>query len=77
MVEFNPICLYCAHKRIGMTCKAFPDGIPDDVMRGGSYHLRTREGDNGITFTLADGSRRYMVEAVNLGLFPEAALPPQ
>ena len=43
------MCSYCIHRREGLTCDAFPDGIP--------YGLLEREendtpypGDNGIRF---------------------------
>jgi len=31
-------------------CRAFPNGIPDDIAYGDNLHLKPIEGDNGIQF---------------------------
>lgn len=33
-----------------MTCKAFPDGIPEDILANESDHRHPHPGDNGIMF---------------------------
>lgn len=33
-----------------VTCKAFPDGIPDDIAYGDNLHLVPQKGDHGITY---------------------------
>ena len=43
-------CSYCIHEGDDMTCDAFPDGIPDEILDGGDDHLESFEGDNGIQF---------------------------
>lgn len=43
------ICNRCKHKRPGITCDAFPDGIPIDIIRNGEHFLPVF-GDNGIVF---------------------------
>ena len=34
----------------GATCKAFPGGIPEEILRGQHKHERPYKGDNGIRF---------------------------
>jgi len=36
------------------TCKAFPAGIPDDIIIGDTLHRVPVDGDNGITFEPRD-----------------------
>ena len=33
-----------------VTCKAFPDGIPDEILHGLNDHKKPFKGDNGIQF---------------------------
>jgi hypothetical protein len=33
-----------------IVCTAFPDGIPDDIVRGQDLHMEPREGDHGIQY---------------------------
>lgn len=47
----NGICNKCKHvNEDGMTCKAFPNGIPKEILNGDFKHRRPYEGDNGIRF---------------------------
>jgi hypothetical protein len=43
-------CWTCAHLSDGpsMTCKAYPEGIPDALQLGRESHSRPYKGDNGI-----------------------------
>jgi len=34
-----------------LTCTAFPDGIPDEILHLGFDHRQAFEGDNGVRFT--------------------------
>ncbi len=43
------ICNHCQHKRNGITCDAFPEGIPMEILRSGE-HFTSVPGDNGIVF---------------------------
>ncbi len=43
------LCNQCKHKRKGITCEAFPDGIPIEILRSGE-HYTSVHGDNGIVF---------------------------
>lgn len=45
------ICNKCKHRNLGeATCKAFPDGIPDEILMGEYIHILPYEGDNDIQF---------------------------
>ena len=53
-MEFSPVCNFCAHHIIfGKTCKAFPDGIPEEIWSGDSKHSTPYEGDHGLQFAPA------------------------
>jgi|10_taG_2_1085330.scaffolds.fasta_scaffold00180_13 hypothetical protein len=42
-------CVSCVHLLVGyQACRAFPNGIPDDVFRGAIDHNKPIEGDGGI-----------------------------
>ena len=52
--EIDPIiCNRCKHRREGITCDAFPDGIPIEIIRSGAHFLPV-DGDNGIVFEEKD-----------------------
>lgn len=47
----NINCLRCKHKTPGKgTCKAFPDRIPKEILRGEVDHTSSYPGDHGIQF---------------------------
>lgn len=44
-------CGNCKHKTLGAaTCKAYPRGIPREILRGEVKHISPYPGDNGIQF---------------------------
>lgn len=49
-----PICLKCKHyhrdKVNELTCEAYPDGIPDEILQSVVDHTESYEGDHGIQF---------------------------
>jgi hypothetical protein len=52
MIYVQPICLKCIHYFIETsTCKAFPNGIPDEIYLGENHHLKPLQGQqNDIVF---------------------------
>lgn len=50
--EFDDgICVNCVHLHVnGMTCDAFPKGIPSEVRSGEHDHRKSYSGDHGIRF---------------------------
>lgn len=48
-----PICLDCKHYHngdLGFSCKAYPEGIPKEIMTGEIDHKKPYKNDNGIQF---------------------------
>ena len=43
-------CELCRHYTGGSRCKAFPDGIPDEIIAGVTDHIEPHPGDHGIQF---------------------------
>lgn len=51
----SPICATCKHfnkrkPKEKATCRAFPDGIPEDILSGKISHLEHIEGDRGYKY---------------------------
>ena len=46
----EPLCFSCAHFNEDGTCKAYPDGIPIELLFGEVNHIQPYEGDNGIQY---------------------------
>ncbi len=49
------VCVICKHMRTvvkngKMTCDAFPDGIPDEILTAKVDHYKPYPGDHGIQF---------------------------
>jgi hypothetical protein len=49
-----PLCLTCVHYGRppvgGLPCKAFPKGIPDDILSSKVIHTAPYPGDHGIRY---------------------------
>ena len=43
-------CILCRHYLGEGTCRAFLDGIPDEILSGEFDHTQPHEGDKGIQF---------------------------
>ena len=55
----NSICYKCVHvNEDGQSCKAFPDGIPGEILTGEVKHTDPYPGDNGIQFKLNKSIKR-------------------
>ena len=54
MIGMTPACLDCRHfhktGEIGLTCDAFPGGIPEDIILASNDHSNPYPGDHGIQF---------------------------
>lgn len=46
----EPLCLSCKHTNDNGTCKAYPEGIPLEIVSGRINHYQPYEGDNGIQY---------------------------
>lgn len=46
-------CYRCVHAREiePVTCAAFPDGIPEEILEGENDHTAPVPGDHGVRFT--------------------------
>ncbi len=54
----SPMCMACARFRPdadGMTCDAYPDGIPHEIVMNQWDHRRPKPGDGGKQFVLREG----------------------
>ncbi len=69
LLPFSEVCSRCAHNFPRPAseftsadptgrCKAFPNGIPFDIWTGKNKHDSPYPGDNGITFTPVDISKK-------------------
>ncbi len=56
MTDYNPSqCYACERKdKQGLTCEAFPDGIPDLMLLHGGDHRIPLLGDGGKQFMIGD-----------------------
>lgn len=56
MTVVIPICVFCVNllpnneEVLGLCCRAFPDGIPDEVVFGQHLHQTPLKNDQGIQF---------------------------
>ena len=49
----NVPCFRCKHfvlELFNWHCKAFPEGIPEDILENGNQHTSPVKGDHGIQF---------------------------
>ena len=46
----NHICMRCAHNDIIVGCKAFPEGIPDEILISGKHFKQVPGQINNLVF---------------------------
>jgi len=67
MVVLTPLCKQCRHWSeldfSGYKCKAFPNGIPEEIITSEHDHRKPYPGDNGIRYEPANGPSRPTPEA--------------
>lgn len=54
MIRRTGLCSFCEHATPsdnGMSCAAYPDGIPDDILYGGLDHRKPLPEDHGVQFS--------------------------
>lgn len=72
-----PICAGCRRLRkreFGdvLTCAAFPDRIPDDILDSRADHRKPHEGDHGLTFLPKSGKMATAAaEIIRLAQLPQ------
>ncbi len=45
-----PVCLTCRFWNGDLTCKAFPERIPDVIIDGNNDHSESVKGDHGLLY---------------------------
>jgi len=60
-ISAPPLCLSCVHRHEDARyCDAFPEGIPQVIIRNGHDHREPYPGDRGITYApKAPGEPRF------------------
>jgi hypothetical protein len=60
-----PMCVFCRHRPLRidqpLSCLAFPDGIPRDILELQLDHRRAFPGDHGVQFEARDAEAAHMV----------------
>lgn len=49
-VTISEQCATCKNWTIALSCRAFPDGIPDEILSGEVDHSKSYPGDSGILY---------------------------
>jgi hypothetical protein len=67
MTHQAPTCMFCRHfdrDAERLTCRAFPDGIPDAILEGEVDHRRPVAGDGGIQFAAVNAEAEAEAESI-------------
>jgi hypothetical protein len=58
MIGPRPLCMNCLHfdfeNRKSLTCRAFPNGIPEKILTNRADHRREYPGDHGLRYDPID-----------------------
>ena len=54
-MQNNTNCSICIHYYEDKKCRAFPNGIPKEILSGNVRHINPYKGDHGIMFEPIDG----------------------
>ena len=68
-----PLCMVCAYYKRGgegVACKAFPAGIPLNVLVNEEDHREPIVGDNGVQFAVAKGMEGRFQKVLRLTGWP-------
>ena len=68
-----PMCMFCTRYRNAMTCDAYPDGIPAEIISSEHDHRQPYEGDGGMVFDPFDDESAEIVENMFADDDPEGA----
>ena len=62
----TPACGFCKHFLAGQEqCKAFPNGIPTEILQGYNGHRQPYPGDHGVQFEVASDVSPALQEALS------------
>ena len=61
-MSYSEQCFLCAHYQGALTCEAFPERIPQDVLDGTADHRKPFKGDNGIRWEPAPDAPKSLIE---------------
>lgn len=59
MALVSSLCDVCAHRQEGMTCTAFPSGIPEPLQLMKEDHRHPYKGDNGVLFKPSEEAAEF------------------
>jgi hypothetical protein len=66
MILKYPQCINCSHFDLesieAMRCRAFPGGIPEDILRNSCDHREPYPGDNGFRYKADDPDDLHPLE---------------
>lgn len=65
MVGDTPLCLGCRrfhHGRDGLTCEAYPEAIPVEILANEADHREIFAGDHGLRFVPRDAAAASLAE---------------
>ena len=49
-IEMSEQCAVCKHIIEALRCRAFPEGVPEDILNGKFDHTQPHRGDHGLRY---------------------------